>query len=812
MRLHEMTSTVLAFLVFACGAPKPEPAPPATITVTVDEHTRPEKQNVERLSGGASSDFVGDQLILSASDRASLDAAIARLNATVESTDSVGGMFFATVTLPATPEANAADLAADLSALAPGVHSGLTVSSPRALRLLALAAKEARLGQVSVGLNFLMTPDGIAEGHTAEASNDDAFKWSYFNSGSNQNFGVGRAWQVLEEAGRLGNKVPIAIFDDGFTQHPDLPAGAVVVPANGWSQPNQGLCGGSPCLWHGTAVATTLVGVLDNQAGAAGVAGPVVGELTLLRNPEQTIGGLLAYLKNLGVALNRKPRIINISSSFEVPAGAAFTTDPLDAFMRGLRADGVLVFASAGNKGEDVDEKSEALGFDWESKVVAPCELDTVVCVGGLDMNSTTRFQNSSWGHRQRGSQNSPQFPFQEDSSVDLYGPFFMLAQAEPDANGNVPAGEQWVGGTSFSSPFVAGVAALVWAADPKLTADQVFELLMKTSVSRAQPSAPFVLQQVDAFAAVKAATGNLKPTVKIVTPTPGASVQVGLPGAQFSAKVDDFEDEPGTLTVEWRSDVDFKLFTGAQGTWQFPSLGKRIITVRVTDSNGAWAEDSVVIDVVGYTITFTVTQPTNLSPVINKDVVFSVGIDDIFTTHTCRWRSDKAGDAMYGLAGLTGCTGVITQFSTLGPRTIYVTVEDEYGQSAMKSFVLDVVPPPPGPVVTITSPSSNDVAHTGDTVILSASISAPQGIASRAWTFVSNTSTCAPVVLTTKPPTVTYPGAPYSVLWDTTSMASVPNNCGVGPGRIVLTVTDNGNQQGQGDVQFVLLTGTVIP
>jgi hypothetical protein len=85
---------------------------------------------------------------------------------------------------------------------------------------------------------------------------------------------------------------------------------------------------------------------------------------------------------------------------------------------------------------------------------------------------------------------------------VDLFAPYWVLIGADPDSPANAV---RWMGGTSFSSPFVAGVAALVWAADPGLRADEVEAILLRTAITSSDPT---VGRYVDAFAAVVDALG----------------------------------------------------------------------------------------------------------------------------------------------------------------------------------------------------------------------------------------------------------------------------------------------------------------
>ena len=73
-----------------------------------------------------------------------------------------------------------------------------------------------------------------------------------------------------------------------------------------------------------------------------------------------------------------------------------------------------------------------------------------------------------------------------------------------------------WSSGTSFSTPEVAGAAALVWAANPGLTAQQVAGILKATASGRGKWSPQLGYGVIDVAAAVAAARGQaVEPRVR---------------------------------------------------------------------------------------------------------------------------------------------------------------------------------------------------------------------------------------------------------------------------------------------------------
>ncbi len=398
---------------------------------------------------------------------------------------------------------------ADVSKLAENTHQlnakkrdDLKFSSESALKLLSVAVDEALIHKLTLSLNFVFPGNDIRHGTTLEDASYNpkgAFGWSYMLKSStpgSQNFGVTSAWRLLDGAGKLSNKVKLAILDGGFTNHPDLPAGTTIFPSNAWNTANPVDCsGGSKCEWHGNNVADAAFALPDNSYGVAGPAGPVAQPILLQRGGSINLSSLI---NATAFAVSQGAKIINMSFGVPIPS-AIVLLDPvtyflgvnaIDALTDSLRSKGVLVFASAGNDGKDVDD---ATNFG-ETTVWVPCESTGVICVGGLAADKNTRDPGSNYGSSD------------EDDSVNLFGPYTLNVGPDPKK-----MSVHSVNGTSFASPFVAGVAGLVWAANPALSADQVEAILYSTADLTTDPN-PAVKHQekiVNAYKAVIAALGG---------------------------------------------------------------------------------------------------------------------------------------------------------------------------------------------------------------------------------------------------------------------------------------------------------------
>ncbi|MCA9839296.1 MAG: S8 family serine peptidase [Trueperaceae bacterium] len=467
----------------------------------------------------------------------------------------------------------------------------LFVSSSVGLQTLAVAASEHVKG-LNVSLNWVLESHTIPSGSTTEAASatsggriysSDAFQWPYMSEGSNMDIGVGEAWRALLLSGRLTPSATMLIMDGGFLVNPNLPAGFSILPAGTAGQPNPATCsGGTPCPFHGTDVAAAAMGVPDNAIGAAGPAGPVATG-TGLASPSPDLFSIIRYLGSTVGALVSRPDIINISAGARIPAVACLAAcGPLDLVFTGLRLTGSLIFASAGNAGADVDAKDCFLTC-WEEAAHIPCESSGVTCVGGLNWNSSARAGGSNFGSDPKDS-----------GTVDIFGPFEVWVDSVMNPLTGTPNRAQvaTVTGTSFSSPFVAGVAALIWAANPALSNNQVEDILL-SSAHKGRGTVP---RWVDAYEAVILALGNAPPSLSISSPLSGLVHPGGLALA-LNATASDREDGNLNAAIAWESDLDGSLGTGATIN-PVLSFGEHTITARVVDSSGVSASESIRVSV----------------------------------------------------------------------------------------------------------------------------------------------------------------------------------------------------------------------
>ena len=300
----------------------------------------------------------------------------------------------------------------------------------------------------------------------------------------------------------------VCVIDTGSTDHPDLVARQIggfdmiantTVAADGDGRDadptdvgdGQGL---QPSSFHGTHVAGTIGASSDNGSGVTGVtwAGRIEHVRVLGKGggTDFDIANGILYAARLANASGELPAeradVINMSLG-----GAGFSQTSQDACTAAHDA-GVVVVAAAGN--------NNSPNFFY------PASNEDVISVAAVDLDSH-RAPYSNFNARVDIA--APGGDTSVDRNGDGYADGVLSTLVDDTAN---PDEFVYVfyQGTSMASPHVAGVAALVLAANPALTPDQVETTLTSTAtdLGAAGRDDQFGHGLVNAFAAVTAAAG----------------------------------------------------------------------------------------------------------------------------------------------------------------------------------------------------------------------------------------------------------------------------------------------------------------
>ena len=225
-----------------------------------------------------------------------------------------------------------------------------------------------------------------------------------------------------------GNGSPVVAFiDTGMSSHPDLPS-----PKNIYSAV-VGLNPTVDSLGHGTQVAGVYGMIGNSNSGGAGINWNA-NIFTVKVDDAKNLIAVSNVAKGITWAVDNGARIISISIACSDSITLKSAIDY--AFNKGC-----VIVAGSGNDGK--------LG------VVYPAAYNNVLGVGASS-NGTTRLSYSNYG-----------------TGLDVVAPGSLYTT-------NNSGTYSTASGTSISTPYVTGLASLVWTINPKLTNVQIYDLIRK--------------------------------------------------------------------------------------------------------------------------------------------------------------------------------------------------------------------------------------------------------------------------------------------------------------------------------------------
>ncbi|MBM7095189.1 S8 family peptidase [Bacillus sp. H-16] len=243
------------------------------------------------------------------------------------------------------------------------------------------------------------------------------------------------ALDVQQNDGNTGAGVSVAVLDTGIQDHEDLnvAGGVSFVDGEPEYQDENG---------HGTHVAGTIA-ALDNEVGVLGVS-PDVDLYAVKVLGADGSGSHAGIVQGIEWAVENDIDVINMS------LGAPVGSTTLEQAVNYAHGEGVTVVAAAGNEGSLIP--------GWNT-IGYPAKYDNAIAVGAVDQNND-RASFSSVGNE-----------------LDVMAPGVAIDSTYLD---NSYAA---LSGTSMAAPHVAGAAALLLAANPSLSNDDVRAVLNETAV-----------------------------------------------------------------------------------------------------------------------------------------------------------------------------------------------------------------------------------------------------------------------------------------------------------------------------------------
>lgn len=302
----------------------------------------------------------------------------------------------------------------------------------------------------------------------------------------------GVAWEWQWDAARLGDvpdsvlraasAVTIAVIDSGADlRAPDLSAKS----PRTWSVLSRSHRV-RDVLGHGTFVASLATGSVENGVGISGFGG----DAKLLAVQAIDSDGYITDVDEAAAivyAVKHGARIINLS------IGGTETSAIEQRAIRWAARRDVLIVAAAGN------EHDEGNPVEYPAALLQPVRSRGAggigLAVGATSMDGKRAYFSNTGSYV---SLAAPGYNVFASLSADSDWPRADLPWASPGYYG-------WASGTSFAAPEVAGAAALVWAANPRLTARQVARVL-KQSASGSTWNSELGWGRLDAAAAVQLA------------------------------------------------------------------------------------------------------------------------------------------------------------------------------------------------------------------------------------------------------------------------------------------------------------------
>ncbi|MFG2825198.1 type VII secretion-associated serine protease mycosin [Kitasatospora sp. NPDC048365] len=307
-------------------------------------------------------------------------------------------------------------------------------------------------------------------------------------------------------AAGTGKDVTVAVIDTGVdASNPQL-AGKVIdggslLKDRQTGKPVEGT-GVTDKVGHGTKVAGIIAArPLPDRTGFVGLA-PDAKILAIRQNDSDGNGDVTTLVAAINQAITAGAKVINISQDVRADndKGEFEGRAALEDALKRAESDNVVVVASSGNDGREGD--------------TYPAAIETVLAVGASDRNN-------------------------ERAPFSQYGDFVDIAAPGVDMLSTVPAGGQCVdNGTSFSAPYVAGLAAVLKGMYPKWTAQQIRTRIEQTAQRNERGANRFigwgVVDPVKAVQSEAAPAGSPSPDAKVKLDTvPIVAQPLGLAETQ---------------------------------------------------------------------------------------------------------------------------------------------------------------------------------------------------------------------------------------------------------------------------------------
>lgn len=257
------------------------------------------------------------------------------------------------------------------------------------------------------------------------ATNNDP---KYSKQWYHQIIGTEDAWNVTTGS----DDIVVAVIDDGIDLHHRDLKNQIIAPYDVVLNSTSRISVGE----HGTHVSGIIASTMNNGVGGTGIAPNIkIMPINVFDGENALYSDVIAGIQ---YAIDQDADIINLS------IGGTDPSEMLNEAIQRAYEAGILIIAAAGNEGENM--------YDY------PAAYDHVLAVSATDS-------------------------YDRLADFSNYGSYIDLAAPGTDIYSTLPHNQyEYMSGTSMATPVIAGVAALVWSANPSLTNTQIEEQLYKTA------------------------------------------------------------------------------------------------------------------------------------------------------------------------------------------------------------------------------------------------------------------------------------------------------------------------------------------
>lgn len=508
--------------------------------------------------------------------------------------------------------------------------------------------------------NDPMYPYQWGHNNTAQMLSYDWATYSHENGDPVGTVGFDSNAEAAWDQGYGDSGVIIAILDSGVDiDHPDLRLVAGYDFGDNDTNPNDD----SNNPGHGTACTGVAAAVANNNLGVSGIAGGVSVMPCKVANRQGTM--YFSYIQNaLYWAADNGADVISMS------LGASISSDPAtDAALTYAFNSGVVILAATGNYNDNVIDYPAIHDLVIGVGAASPCgdrkrsssntgELNPGVLP---DPNGYTCDGERWWGSNYGSTTQDNR------GAVDVIAPTIMPTTDIGGSGGYDPGDyDMWFNGTSCSTPYAAGVCALIISANPSFTPSQTWDQLTSTAqdIINVESGAGWDRYtgygMVDAEAAVGGGGGPVAPVAAFSgTPTSG----------DYPLDVV-FTDQSSGTPTSWSWTFGDGGSSGAQNpTHTYTAAG--VYTVSLTVTNAVGSDNETKVDYITVTEPSTGGDTMHVAALVvsrksagpNDSGVATVTIEDVNDAPVANATVTLLATGPVGgtYSGLTGADGTLT-------------------------------------------------------------------------------------------------------------------------------------------------------